>query len=125
MSGPYDEETKEIMRWYAGNDFDQHREVEETVFEVWSDETWTAPKFMEMISSALAKIPEDRLEVAQVDLELGDYESSGRFTIKYLRAETDEEVATRVERCLAYANERKAKEREQFERLKAKYEPSP
>lgn len=115
-------EAERLKRNYAGADYDKARTVGAIAFCKYGDEHWTLGDFLTTINNAVATIPAQAREGATVDLESGDYETSGNLVIKYMRVETSEEVANRVQRCEAYVRECEAKDAAEYKRLKAKFD---
>jgi hypothetical protein len=98
----------------------ERRKVTRTVFSEYGEESWALEDFLADIEEAVAEIPGDKRAVATVELE-GGYDESTRLKISYPDVESDDELRERIERAVAYARNRKAEERAEFERLKAKY----
>ena len=116
----FDEETLRRARGYGGGF--EPRGMKREVFCEYGETEWTLVDFLRDIQEAVAKVPEHLRDVARVDLE-GGYEESTKLSITYPDVESDEEVTARVTRAIQYALSSKAEERQQYERLKAKYEP--
>lgn len=117
----FDENTYRRIVSYFGRDPRVPKEVTDTVYDEYGDETWTLSGFQQAIAEAAAKIPEALRASATVELS-GGHDEVTRLTISYQRLQTPEEVARDVERGLAYARERDADDRAKYEALKRKFE---
>jgi hypothetical protein len=90
--------------------------IQETFYDI-----YTAQKMIEAIN---AFCEPNNLKPEDVTIEIsGDLESwdEWNYTLAGLREETDLETEARVKKEEAYKKAHEAKERETFERLKAKY----
>jgi len=119
MAFENDPEGRRVAEGYAGGHFDKARIVTREVFASYADE-WTPEVFLKEITDAIAAIPAEFMASAKVELE--GYES-GKLLITYTGPESSETVAERIRRCEEYVAERRANEKREFERLKAKFEP--
>jgi hypothetical protein len=113
-----DDEIREICQYYAGKDFDQPREVDVEVLNE-SQNQWTLDEFVALVGQAAARIPDELLESARVELDAMDDDS--KLIISYKTMESAEEVQDRIDRSVQYAKDRLASEREAYERLKRKF----
>jgi hypothetical protein len=115
--GGFDDETLKIMFSYGGRDPRIATKIEvEALYEYKGE--WTLKEFEELISDAIASIPEECRESAIV--ELGGDECS-YLKITFCRLQTSEEVAADVARAFDYAKKCQASERATFDRLKQKF----
>ena len=115
-----DEETLAFIFAYCGRDPRQRKEVTREAFCEYGSEEWSLAEFQEIIAAAIESIPPERREAARVELE-GGYDESTCLKISYADWQSDEEVAKDVASALRYANEKLARERIEFERLKRKF----
>lgn len=104
------------------------REIIETVVHTREyDGEWPpteATAFLGWLSAKLAVIPEDRRYTARVELGvMEDYDCfRPSIDISFSRLETDAEVESRIAAEQAEKRNREARERAEFERLRAKFE---
>ena len=111
------------LRRYYGRDPFTPIEITITAFEEYGYAEWTLPIFVALIKGATDSIPEANRESALVLLEGGNGEST-KLEITYRRLQTRDEVEADVQRGLAYVNSSDRREREQYEKLRAKFEGS-
>lgn len=106
---------------YCGGDPREPRTVTETVISESGD--WSLKDFLEMVTTAAAKIPEELLASAEVSVS-GGYDDDSTIEITYKRQNTPEEVSARIKGALEYAMREAAQEMATYERLKAKFDAS-
>lgn len=83
----------------------------------------TAAEFMAWWQSMIDRIPEEHRSEARIEIDTtaGYDRDFAHLEIYYLRPETDEERAARVQAEQARAEAREAQERARYEALKAKF----
>ena len=85
----------------------------------------TLPQFLAQIDKIVESIPTDQRDGIVVDWTDGDDCDSGYIEFEHFRDETDEEMASRLERekaaALARSRERETQERKSYELLRKKY----
>ena len=92
------------------------------VLNEWPDR-WKVNAFLEIINGAVAKIPPEWRDVAVVDLD-GGLDESTSLSISYTRPKTDAEVAAAAETRARAVQAEQDRQREEYLRLKAKFEPA-
>lgn len=101
----------------------ERRKIEVELFRYgYSDETMPLAEFATLINDALASVPTEYLASAVFVVDTGWGDSSSSMKGKYVRPETDEEVAKREATSRAYDAQREMNELLTFRRLKAKFE---
>jgi hypothetical protein len=119
MSNPDELERRAVA--YAGKDFREARTVTVRPFSHYGDEEWKALDFLKMVGEAISKIPPGAISSAKVCLE--EFDSGGyKLELIYQRLETPEEVQHRIDTALRHAHLGVRNERQEYLRLKAKYE---
>jgi hypothetical protein len=118
----WDEEAERIARSYAGLDFREAKIVERRPVYMCFEAELDLGAFIDQLQSILESVPAEFRETAKAVYERGSYDSSDCFKIVYQERETPEEVAGRVRRCWEHVQERRARDRQDYERLKSKFE---
>lgn len=85
---------------------------------------WSWESCREALLERIDSLPEEHRSGAVFDYEPGGgpYDDPTRVCFRFKRDETDEEVAGRLQREKYYAQKADAQDREEYERLKAKFE---
>ena len=96
---------------------DERRQIDVETFGEYSDNRWPLVYFIEAVT---ADVPEEFRDSATVELYFG--ESGGHLTVQYTRPETDEEMRHRLAEDENYLRRLERRERNEYERLKAKFE---
>lgn len=116
-------ETERLAQAYAGEDFRKSRPITIEVLTRYGNTVWNTPHvFLEIISDAITLIPKDATN-AKVILS-GGYDEGCSLIISYEGLEDEATVCERVNSALSHARNNLDCERQEFERLKAKFEPA-
>ena len=113
---PTQEEFARAIR-YAGRDFAKPKMVDVDLLRAWGGGEWTPAEFCEILDT----IPPEYASSARIVFETGDGDSFGSLKVLYTRPETADVVAARVARVREYVEDCAAKERSDYERLRAKF----
>lgn len=114
-----DEEIERRARAYAGNDFRERRKVVVNPVCWCGNEEMPLGEFLEFIAMS---VPEEYKASALVSYESGAYDEGDTFKVTYERMETDEDVATRINNALNYAQSSLHNDRALYEQLKKKFD---
>lgn len=120
MAFENDSEGYRMAQGYAGRDFDKVRTVTHNVLHEY-DMEYSLDDFSKLMADLLESIPAQYRSTAKAFLYDPGYDGSTSFQVTYVGSESDETVADRVRRCVEYVEERRAEERQNYERLKAKF----
>lgn len=116
-----DADTLDRMISYCGGAPRQPRKVIVEAFAEYANTDWPLIEFQKIIASVIEGVPAECRDSAIVELK-GGYDESTVLKISYTRKSTPEEDAGRTFEALKYVNRTRRTEREQYERLKAKYD---
>jgi hypothetical protein len=115
-----DDDTLQRLYTFCGSDPRVPEPITRTVYEETRTRYWTPAQFIAEIQTAIEKIPPAKREDATVEFT-SDYDEYGHLKITYEDVQTPDEVARNLERCLEHVRNDQRREREKYERLKAKY----
>ena len=113
-------ELERLAAGYAGWDFRKRHRVRMEPMLEYSSAEWTLDEFLAALQKIKSEMPPDATD-AKVEFGCGGYNESANFSVSYETWEADSEVADRVNRALAYAEEKQSAELRHYECLKAKY----
>ena len=101
-----------------------------TIIKLYDSSNWNsnspptqATEFVHWLTAMLEEVPSELQEDVDIEMETYEHTEEVTVTVSYAREETEAERVAREEAVLAEQKLREKREREQFEKLKAKFEP--